>query len=140
MAGFIVGRYGNERMEYFTPNEVAAVADLYEIAPPGSLLVAATPNLPWKNTRYEEYRYRPAGDDTLYGHVDEMIATMELYPGRSFLILSRSQQAYAEMILGAPAGDWSAFEKAVMGTGRFVMLYENPDAQIAEFQKSAPGG
>jgi hypothetical protein len=140
MAGFVVGRYGNERMEYFTPNEVAAVADLYQIAPPGSLLVAATPNLPWKNTRYEEYRYRPVGDDTLYGHVDELIATMQLYPGRSFLILSRSQQAYAEMILGAPPGDWSTFEKSVLGTGRFLVIYQNRDAQIAEFQKSAPGG
>jgi hypothetical protein len=140
MAGFIVGRYGNERMEYFTPNEVAAVADLYRVAPAGSLLVAATPNLPWKNTRYEEYHYRPIGDDTLYGRVDELIATMQLYPGRSFLILSRSQEAYAEMILGAPAGDWSAFEKKVMGTGRFLVIYQNQDAQIAEFQKSAPGG
>jgi hypothetical protein len=139
MAGFLVGRYGNERMEYFTANEVAAVADLYQVAPPGSLLVAATPNLPWKNTRYEEYRYRPIGDDTLYGQVDEMIATMQLYPGRSFLILSRSQEAYAEMILGAPPGDWSTFEKNVLGTGRFVVIYQNQDAQIAEFQK-APGG
>ncbi len=139
MAGFLVGRYGNERMEYFTANEVAAVADLYQVAPPGSLLVAATPNLPWKNTRYEEYHYRPIGDDTLYGQVDEMIATMQLYPGRSFLILSRSQEAYAEMILGAPPGDWSTFEKNVFGTGRFVVIYQNQDAQIAEFQK-APGG
>jgi hypothetical protein len=139
VAGFLVGRYGNERMEYFTPNEVAAVADLYQVAPPGSLLVAATPNLPWKNTRYEEYHYRPIGDDTLYGQVDEMIATMQLYPGRSFLILSRSQEAYAEMILGAPPGDWTTFEKNVLGTGRFTVIYQNQDAQIAEFQK-APGG
>lgn len=137
MGAFIVGRYGNEPMEYFTRNEVAAVDELYRVAPEGAQLVAATSNLPWKSSRYELFHYRPIGDDTYVGKVDELILNMEEYSGPSYLILTRSQEAYAELILGVTPAAWTAFRAEVLATGRFRVVYENPDALIARFL--APG-
>jgi len=133
MGGLMVTRYGNERLEHFSSDEVAAVAELYRVAPPGSLLVALTPNLPWKSVNYEQYRYRPSGDDSTFGDLERVLSDMSLHDGDVFLILSRSQQAYAEMILGARPGAWEAFRRALLGSGKFRLVYLNPDAVIARF-------
>ena len=133
MGGLMVTRYGNERLEHFSSDEVAAVAELYRLAPPGSLLVALTPNLPWKSVNYEQYRYRPSGDDSTFGDLERVLSDMSLHDGDVFLILSRSQQAYAEMILGARPGAWEAFRRALLGSGKFRLVYLNPDAVIARF-------
>ncbi|HEY7029894.1 MAG TPA: hypothetical protein VH482_01140, partial [Thermomicrobiales bacterium] len=48
IGAFFVTRYGNERMDYFTPQERASVQYLYSVAPPGSLLLGGTVKAPWK--------------------------------------------------------------------------------------------
>jgi hypothetical protein len=55
-------RYGNERQDYYTTGDVAAVEALYGVAPPGSVVVAGTPNIPWKFRNYADYDYRYAPD------------------------------------------------------------------------------
>jgi len=135
---FVVARYGNERIESFTPDEVAAVQQLYEIAPKNSMLIGVVGDVPWKNTRYEEYHYRPSGDDTYYQDLDGMYATMSQYNGPVFLIVTRTQAAYAEMILGATADDWATFERNLFATGWFQIVSRTPDATIARFVLPAP--
>ncbi len=135
MSGLMLTRYGNERLEHFTHDEIAAVAELYRIAPEGSLLFALTPNLPWKNQRYEQYRYKPYGDDATFGDADVVLEEMRLYDGPVYLILTRSQEAYVEMILGAKPGAWDAFRRTLLGTGEFEVVYQNDDAMIARFTR-----
>jgi hypothetical protein len=135
---FMVARYGNERIESFTPGEVAAVEQLYQMAPKDSMLIGVVGDVPWKNIRYEEYRYRPSGDDTYYRDLDGMYATMVQYKGPVFLILTRTQGAYAEMILGASPAEWTAFERQLFATGWFQILSQTPDATIARFVPPAP--
>jgi len=135
---FMVARYGNERIESFRPGEVAAVEQLYEMAPKGSMLIGVVGDVPWKNIRYEEYRYRPSGDDTYYGDLNTMYAEMVQYNGPVFLILTRTQSAYAEMILGASPRDWDAFEQQLFATGWFQIVSRTPDATIARFVPPAP--
>ncbi|MBA2633472.1 MAG: hypothetical protein H0U86_10825, partial [Chloroflexi bacterium] len=43
-------RYGNERMDYYSPAELAGVRALYRLAPHGSFLVGGTDALPWRYT------------------------------------------------------------------------------------------
>jgi hypothetical protein len=135
MSGLVLTRYGNERLEHFTSGEIAAVDELYRIAPEGSLLFALTPNLPWKNQRYEQYRYKPYGDDATFGDADLILNEMRLHDGDVFLILTRSQQAYVEMILGAKPGEWEAFRQTLLRTGSFDVIYENDDGMIARFNE-----
>ncbi len=133
VAPFLVARYGNERIESFTAGEVAAVNQLYAIAPPDSMLIGVVGNTPWKNLRYEEYRFRPAGDDTYYHDLDKMYEAMINHKGPVFLIITRTQQAYVEMILGAAPADWTSFEQELFATGWFNVLSRTPDATIARF-------
>ena len=52
-------RYGNERMDYYSPAELAGVRALHRLAPHGSLLVGGTDALPWRYTDYTDYVYVP---------------------------------------------------------------------------------
>ena len=135
---FLVTRYGNERIESFTLGEVAAVTQLYQMAPPGSMLVGVVGDVPWKNIRYEEYRYRPAGDDSYYHDLDSMFLAMSTYNGPVYLILTRTQAAYVEMILGVSEAEWTDFEQQLFATGWFQIISESPDATIARFVPPAP--
>jgi len=132
MGGFMLTRYGNERLETFTRDEVAAVKELYAVAPPGATLVGVSGNLPWKATRYDEYRYRPIGDDAYYGRLDAMMTDLAAQPN-AYLIVTRGQEAYAEMILGATPAEWEAFRRSIFATGRFEVVYENADAVVARY-------
>lgn len=131
LSTFLLTRYGNERLETFSHGEVAAVEVLYEEAPAGSMLLAVSGNLPWKVTRYEEYRYRPTGDDSYFGSPAELLAAASEYPGPVYLIITRAQQAAAEMIDGAPPGAFAEFVDGLLATNRFEIVYRNADAFIA---------
>jgi hypothetical protein len=137
VVAFTVARYGNERIESFTPGEVAAVEELYQIAPKGSLFVGVDGDVPWKNIRYEEYRYRPT-DGNYFQDLDGMFAEMNGYDGPVYLIVTRSQAAYAEMILGASADEWTSFERQLFDSGWFLIVSRTPDATIARFIPPGP--
>jgi hypothetical protein len=134
---FMVARYGNERIESFRPGEVAAVEQLYRIAPEGSMLVSVDGDVPWKSIRYERYRYRPTAD-SYYQDLDGMFAEMSRYNGPVYLIVNRAQGAYAEMILGASPDEWAAFEQQLYATGWFQIVSRTPDATIARFVPPEP--
>ncbi len=137
MVGFVVTRYGNERIESFSKDEIAGVAKLYEVAPTGSLLIGVVGNLPWKSVGYESYRYRPNGDDTYFEQLDAMMTVIRDHDGPAYLILTRGQEAYIQMILDKPASAWDAFVETIMATGRFTVVYQNPDALIARYVPAA---
>ncbi|MCJ7709883.1 MAG: hypothetical protein MUQ32_03550, partial [Chloroflexi bacterium] len=130
---FMLTRYGNERLETFTRDEVAAVDILYKEAPAGSLLLGVTGNIPWKSTRYEEYRYRPFGDATFFGEADQMLQVARDYGGPVYLIATRAQRASVEMVHGAPEGAFDAFVTELLATNRFQAIYRNPDAIVARY-------
>jgi hypothetical protein len=131
-------RYGNERLETFSEAEVAAIDQLYRTAPPGSQLMAVAGNVPWKWTGYELYRLWPRGGDAVFGDEAAFVAAAEAHPGPAFLVISRSQRAYAELLLGMEPGAYDAFAADLLATGRFRPVYENEDAIVTEFVP-APG-
>lgn len=59
----LTGHYGNAAFDTFTPAEVRSVDRLYQVAPPGSLLVAVTHASAWKAQDYADYRYAVVTDD-----------------------------------------------------------------------------
>ena len=54
---FLFTRYGNERIDYVSPGDKAAVAFLYRTAPPGSVLIGGSWNIPWMYRDYERNTY-----------------------------------------------------------------------------------
>ena len=145
-----VARYGNERMDFYTPDETAAVQELYRIAPLGSYLMAETNYLPWKYQDYEWNKSDPADRRHRYISLEQewsldpsrstrdmftwaaetlrANATLKRPPG--YLILTRSQRAHEEILGGLAASTMDDFEMVLLRSNKFRLVYANADARI----------
>lgn len=130
-------RYGNERMEYFTSAEVAAVEYLYENIEPGSLVATVTTNLPYKSINYEKYRYTRLENPIIYQDAVWVLNTMtNSRHSHTYFLLTRSQKAYIELFYGHGAVDWDKLEKMLLASPNANLMYENDDALIIQFINS----
>lgn len=151
IGAFYLTRYGNERMDYFSPAELAAVNRLYAIAPRGSVLMAGTDNVPWRFRGYEQYTYAPANDPLqptqeplvrgqirVAVHQIGAILSDPQYTG-GFIIFTRSERAYARMFGVYPPGTYDRLERAIARSPAFTRLYGNRDAAIYALAGMRPG-
>jgi hypothetical protein len=144
VAGFLFTRYGNEQTELFTRAEVQAVDRLYAMAPKGSVLLAASTNVPWKQRHYADYRFqllsrqlRFAARPSPAGLAAGVARYMRGTKTPSFLLITRSQRIY-DRILGAPAwGSATDILRAVRGSGAFRSVFDDGDAQIFVVRRRA---
>lgn len=135
-----VARYGNDRLDYFPPAELTAMRVLYRLAEPGSTLAVERPYLPWKFQAYEQHKYvsivnllsqqhHPSPAQALGQIAKDLLAVPEHPAG--YLVLTRSQHVYAEMLGGAPTWSYlSKFERLLRRSDEFALVYSNRDAQI----------
>jgi hypothetical protein len=139
LAGFALARYGNERADTFTREEVAAVNHLYKVAPRGSVLIAGDVNTPWRAQEYEQHSYVLVGDiagwDEATNRGDafttrRVVDYMAEAPTRSYLIITRSQKASIDVLGLAPPGSLERLERAVSRSQKFRVIYSNRDARI----------
>lgn len=138
LGGTLAARYGNERMEHFTRDEVDAIHYLYDVAPTGSLLVSWGRNIPWKFQDYERFEYREvtdeedwAGDERPARAVARIEALMRSPNGsRSYLVLTRSQEAENDLRGLAPVGQLERVGALVAASPDFELVYKNADAAI----------
>jgi hypothetical protein len=134
LGGFLFARYGNERIDHFTSAELAAVRHLYEIAPPGSLLLAATGDLPWKFQDYATYEYRIVPNLPNSGNGDLVkpvlgIMRQHRQPG-AYLIVTRSQRADTQARSILPPGSLHRLEQRLRRSPTIQLVYANQDARI----------
>lgn len=146
VGSFFVTRYGNERMDYFTPAEADAVSYLYDVAPSESLLMAGTVKTPWRYRDYEKYRYRTLADHVEYttGTADEFVNNVanvmrsDKYPA-AFLLITRSQLANDELFHLLPV-PLAQIEQALLGSDQFQVVFTNEDAKIFMLTADATTG
>jgi hypothetical protein len=140
LGGFMFARYGNERADYVTYDEATAVAYLYDVAPPHSLLLEGWIGTPWRYQDLDLYDYSP-----LYTGQNEAaaleshniggilgMASNTRYPA-VYVIFSRSQKAEAQMFAGVAPAAFAGVENALLQSGRFELIYSNRDAEILEY-------
>ncbi|MHB1339935.1 MAG: hypothetical protein ACYCYG_14095, partial [Bellilinea sp.] len=128
IGAFWFTRYGNERMEYFTPSEVAGIEYLYEQSEPGSLVATVSTNLPYKSINYEKYRYVRLEDRIVYNDIVAVLQTMNNSRfTHTYFLLTRSQKAYVEMFYGHGKVDWDMLEKTLLASPTAIMIYQNDD-------------
>jgi hypothetical protein len=144
LGGFLFARYGNERIEHFTSEELAAVRHLYEVAPRGSLLLAATPDLPWKFQDYVGYEYRTVGSLKSSrgggnGELAEPVLGIMREHRRqgAYFIITRSNQADAEARGILPPGSLDRLEQALRRAPGVQLIYANQDARIYALRPEA---
>lgn len=138
---FLVARYGNEKFDYFTRAELAAVKRLYALARPGSTLVAGTGDLPWKYRDYERHAYRSVVDMPAWSRaaqssrrltplLEDVEQTMRSSHPPAYLIVSRSERAQVDQLGYGRPGSLARFEAAANASPRFRVVFRNADATI----------
>lgn len=138
---FVFARYGNAKLDYFSPQEVAAMQELYRFAPRGSLLLAGSGNLPWHFKAYHGYGYSTIDElrawengSTSQPSVDRVAAAaaheMRAYPGKAYLIFMRSMEPWEAYQDPGRAGELARVQQAARRLGVFRLVYRNEDATI----------
>jgi hypothetical protein len=145
LGGFLFTRYGNEQMDYMTYQEVAGVHYLYSIAPPNSLFIEGWYDTPWQFQDYEKYNCIAITDvlPDVVGSIkiNAIVRSIESQkPSSAYFIFTRGQKAQAYSFYGLPPGTLDRLENALLKSGKFKMIYSNPDAQIIMFVNETKGG
>lgn len=147
LAASVVARYGNERADYFSPAERAAISFLYGQARPGATFAVEVPYLPWKYRGYDQYNYlsvasmlsqqqHPPSPAQALGQISRATRPAPGQPA-GFVILTHSQRINVETFGGLPTpGYLDKFEQRLRKSPHFSLIYSNSDAQI---YKRLPG-
>lgn len=137
VGAFFPARYGNEKYEMMRPGELAAVEFVYQQGGPSRILFmtdqddsGATPFIPlgYQDVERVNYASMLAARDPadIRGVLDRM---RELGPG-TYLVTTRSQEAYLELGGGYPA-DWGQRFRARLAASPQVRVVEQtPDATV----------
>ncbi|HKE65190.1 MAG TPA: oligosaccharide flippase family protein [Micromonosporaceae bacterium] len=142
----IQGEHGQLTFDQFTRGEVQAVQYLYNTAPAGSHIVEAADNLPARlNQRYVDLNF--GGDPDLlqpllptnHATITEAdLAKINDYCSGLdtgvYVIISRSQVAYAHYFGYLPDGLLPSLQRAMDSSPAWTVLYRNADAVIYQFR------
>ena len=146
LGGLFFAYDSKEKMNYFTPDEVAAARYVTTAAPPGSVIVALTGNVPGLYARYDQDQLlllsqAPAATQSLL--VDDPVAGLQQAlagspPGAPvYLVLTRGQAAECYLTGVLPADTQASLQAALGGYPGFVPVYRNADAAVYRFNESA---
>jgi hypothetical protein len=140
LPGFLFARYGNERQDYYSPQEIAAARYVDSAVPWGSLVLSEGWFPPMEARQIEGYHFQTL-DRPVIAHQD--VASIERAMrdapgGRSYLVITRSQKAYLEMSSGIDPAAVEGLEARVRASPDFATVYENRDAAV--FVLRRPGG
>ncbi|MEU9572834.1 glycosyltransferase [Streptomyces massasporeus] len=131
---FVPAYSGKDRINYFPPQEVALVRQLFEQAPEGSLVVAANRNYPDAYASYWRVDHYWFLDDAR-SHVDRIVdspastlardmAGVER-PGRAYFLLTQGQLANSEMNGQLDKAQLDRIRTSVDDSPRFRLVAEN---------------
>ena len=140
--GFFASRYGNEKMDFFTKSEVAAVEFAYT-TPRHAQLVVAFDNMPWKFKHYTDYKYIKFGNTQVRRRlVPDIIRDFEKASDPVYVILTPRQQAGGELFYGWPSDTLLKFRSALIASGRFRIVFANQDSTVFKLlpRAAADGG
>jgi hypothetical protein len=137
LVALLVAKHGNERAESISADELAMVNRLYATAPSQSVLAVVNTWGAVRYTDFADYRYAVGAEGFLSEDIAELEAELDRRAECTYLFVSRSQQASAELFWGIPESDWQRAMRVVMQSGRFEELYANIDARIL-LQTPAP--
>jgi hypothetical protein len=151
LAALFVARFGNERMDYFTPDEVHVVERLYEVATPGSLLLGGSDNVPWKFQDYEKFDYDVVTEprpwnliDVVHPDTRAVLANIQRAMAArkrtdAYLIITRSQKAEVDLRALTAPGFLDHLELAASVSPAFRLVYGNRDAKIFTLAQKRAG-
>lgn len=142
LSSFLFTRYGNEKMDYISANEVVGLRYLYRVAPPHSLLMEAWYGAPWQFERFEQFNYFSAKDVIKYSpialaskeHVEAILDVIRReQPTEVYILFSKSQEAAADLLNDVPSFKLRQLERELLRSERFQSFYQNGDITILRY-------
>ncbi|MFH9015907.1 glycosyltransferase [Streptomyces sp. NPDC017943] len=131
---FVPAYSGKDRINYFPPQEVSLVQELFDRAPEGSLVVAANRNYPLAYDSYGSVDHYWFLDDAR-SHVDRIVARPAATlatdmagverPARAYLLLTQGQYANSEMNGQLTKAQLDRIRDSVAASPRFELVAEN---------------
>jgi hypothetical protein len=137
VAGFFVARFGNEAFEMVRPGEAAAIEHLHRTAPPGSTLISAVENIPWRSTGIERFTYTSVPPRSQSPKLDLQFVIDELRknPLGGYFVITRGQVEYARLTLGVPRGWEREIYRRLAADHGFQLVLANPDARVYRLRR-----
>lgn len=130
----VTGRFGNARYDVFTDDEMAAVAAVQRLAPPGSTLISAAHPTPWRSQGYLDHRYRTM-DDLCRSDMSTAKCGPVVYdyarhsPGGAVVLLTRSSEASLVVQGLTSETGFTELEKWLSTHNGVELVYSNSDAR-----------
>jgi hypothetical protein len=140
-AASVFARYGNTRFDMFTGNEVAAVQQMYALAPTGGVLVSAAHPTPWRYQQYDDFTYTTLADvcrDTVGSAACAQAIAGRIQHGEhgGMLLVLRSSRESLRMQGVMSSAELAGVEKALNARPNVELVYENVDAHLYLFGAS----
>lgn len=132
----MVARFGNDRIYAFSEPEIAAVAKMYDLAPPNAFLIAAADSTPWKYREYTAHDYQTLTGLWADGRSAEGIAnylTAEAADREVFVLFTRAARVSVHLLGDAPAGLLERVESALAAIPGWSAVYRNSDAVLYSY-------
>jgi len=137
-AATVLTRYGNERGEHFSAEEVATYSWVAQHTRPGTTIVAFDQNTPWRWQRYSTDTWLRVEDaepgprwpeevtpERLLREIEDSEAT-----GPAYVVYTRSQQAMAELSGNISPGALDRTVSALDNDQRFEVVHRNTDGVV----------
>jgi hypothetical protein len=135
-------RHGNERLDYYTEGDVAAVHALYRIAPHRTALVAGSTNIPLRYRDYTSYDYSYVTDLASWSAADPDPALLasdlkaKFKRMGAYVIVTRSTEISAGLLDRKP-GVLERLVRVLRASPGVAQIYRRRDGDIFYIRPSA---
>jgi hypothetical protein len=131
--GFQVARFGNDRADRMTADEVAAADRAIALAPAGSVIATGNHNSPLGYDKYDKFvRVGLVGGFVSFTADQIAEAFRKIAAGRpAFLYLSESQRSFFDLN-GFPGEEWDLLVEEMKVSTNFRIVFETGDTYLFE--------
>jgi ABC-type amino acid transport system permease subunit len=139
LPGFLLGYYGKDAQNYFTPAEVRAVNWLYENADPNTVIVEGSRNYPQRFRNYENFvllsianEPKDSRDRVLADPAGRLARWLRAGPSDkpAYVLITRGQKVANDLIGPMPVGSLERIEQALRASPRFRVVLSTGDAVV----------
>jgi hypothetical protein len=131
----VTGRFGNAQYDVFTDDEIAAVAAVHRLAPPGSAIISGAHPTPWRSVDYLEHRARTI-DDMCRSDMSTATCGPLVYdfarqdPAGAVVLLTRSAEASLVLQGAGSARGFAELEEWLSAQAGVELAFSNADARV----------
>jgi hypothetical protein len=134
----VATRYGNDRANIFTQGDLAAVNRMYDLAEPGSLLVAADTNTPWKHRNYEAHDYELLSTVWRTNENVEFVMARLRHQFRQedkapFVVVTASNVKSARLFGSIPVAALEQIQDQLRSSPDFLVVVNTTDALVVKY-------